>query len=337
MIERLKNLYTDIATRLAPDCVSTPLKALSSLTGTPATLFDPSSKGTAWPRDRMPKGLARSLALLLFLSAKNRVGTADLDAIEEIQAWILAQSAGKGPRTGLEPVLRTAVAVASGSIELHVPVPLRKGSQKFDELRSIEEGRQLFDYLCTATGLDTLAGESILDVGCGVKLTQAILGYGLAVGHYHGVDIDAEMIEFLRTKVTDDRFSFHHINVRNAMYRPQGDALSASIGIGPTERRFDLVIALSLFTHLAPDDYAEMLLLCRRHVRERAGRFLFSTFIDDTLDAPHSDFDPERPLFKALYREDAVRSMVESAGWKIIDFRTPRAHMEHHFVCAPKS
>ena len=61
----------------------------------------------------------------------------------------------------------------------------------------------LIDHLCRHFGLDGQGETEILDVGFGVKLTQAFLAFDLPVGAYVGIDVYGAMIDFLRTNVDD--------------------------------------------------------------------------------------------------------------------------------------
>ena len=91
---------------------------------------------------------------------------------------------------------------------LNVPKRLRRGHSRWKELESVAEGVELIQLICRNLGIADLGNSSVLDVGCGSKFVQAILDRGLPVGHYRGVDVFPELIEFLSTNVSDPRFSF---------------------------------------------------------------------------------------------------------------------------------
>ena len=174
---------------------------------------------------------------------------------------------------------------------------------------------------------------SLLDIGCGVKFSQAILNRCLPVGAYHGVDVDAEMIAYLKSAVSDPRFSYHHIDVHNRRYNKRGAPLSAETDVGASGRRFDVVGLFSVFSHLEPHDYQAMLALARRHVADD-GTLVFTTFIRDDIAGDFQDENPERPLLRALYREDAVRRYAADAGWRVEQIVPPR-RAQHYVVCRP--
>lgn len=69
----------------------------------------------------------------------------------------------------------------SGRI-LQVPRHLRRGGKARDEDESVASGLQLIQLMCRRFNLPGLGGSSVLDMGCGCKLVQALLEYDLAVG-----------------------------------------------------------------------------------------------------------------------------------------------------------
>lgn len=91
--------------------------------------------------------------------------------------------------------------------KLSVPPPhLRRGAGKAFEDSSIDSDRHILTYMTEALGHETLADARVLDMGCGTKFTQAILGYDIPIGEYIGVDVFREMIQFLsEATVGDDR------------------------------------------------------------------------------------------------------------------------------------
>ena len=99
---------------------------------------------------------------------------------------------------------------------------------------------------------------------------------------------------------------------------------------------FDVICLFSVFTHLAPDDYVNMLKVSRRYIRED-GWLLFSTFIDDTLSTDFEDRVPGRPLLNAVYREGFARRMIAEARWEAVSFHPRQKHIQHHFVCRPRA
>ena len=221
---------------------------------------------------------------------------------------------------------------ARAPTSLEVPRELRKGSRRDDVDSSIQQGVEQIGFICRAIGRPSLEGLSLLDIGCGVKFSQVFLNRGLPIGAYHGVDVDGAMIAHLKTAVSDPRFSYHHIDVHNRRYNKQGAPLTPETDLGAGGRKFDVVGLFSVFSHLEPPDYQAMLALGRRHVADD-GRLIFTTFIRDDIPGDFQDENPERPLLRALYREEVVRRYAGTAGWRVETIACPKR--QHYVVCAP--
>ena len=243
---------------------------------------------------------------------------------------------------------------------LGVPLELRRGALKNDEEKSIESGRRLIELMCRRLGTKDLASARLLDMGCGVKLTQAFLSMDLPIGEYVGIDVYAEMIEYLRANVQDPRFSFHSIDVHNAMYNPDGVPLSAGTRLPVEEAYFDYICLFSVFTHLAPHDFDAMLKLLRPYIKP-GGRMIFSAFLHEHTEGGHGfvdkfarklaeknveleappappdfvDFDPKNPLKVAIYSRQYAIDLFEGSGWEIESINDPLEYIQHHFVCKP--
>ena len=59
---------------------------------------------------------------------------------------------------------------------LTVPRELRRGGRADDEEDSVGTGLELVKLICRSFGLQDLGNSDVLDMGCGNKLVQAILG-----------------------------------------------------------------------------------------------------------------------------------------------------------------
>jgi SAM-dependent methyltransferase len=250
---------------------------------------------------------------------------------------------------------------------LNIPLKFKRGAYR-DHETTIESAVFLIRYTCDRLGVVDLTGWGVLDVGCGTKFTEAFLDRGLPVGSYVGVDVCAEMIDFLQENVRDLRFEYRHIDVRNERYNPDAPAMTEDTDLGLGDRRFDLICLFSVFTHLAPHDYRMMLRLLRRYVRPH-GRLIYTLFIDELTDGgygfvdsidrtlasrvepvsdvdlrvkqaardvkPFVDLDPYRPLLRALYSREYARALIDGTGWTPLELLPPNEHAQHHFICAP--
>jgi SAM-dependent methyltransferase len=251
---------------------------------------------------------------------------------------------------------------------LPVPPKLQRGNHRRRE-EWIESGLFVVDVLCRAMGRPDLAGVDVLDVGCGTKIVKTVLDNSLPIGRYVGVDVSAEVISWLQENVSDPRFEFHHVDVRNDLYNPDGTPLDELERLPVAMSDFDLICLFSVFTHLAPDDYVAMLHLLRRHVRPD-GRLVFSLFLNDpdhpsplgllvedmlasddpavveqaeaavarALEAKDRGFldeIPEIPLLQARYDKDFALKLLEGTGWEVVSIDPPDRYIQHSMVCRP--
>lgn len=258
-------------------------------------------------------------------------------------------------------------------MEFDVPRALRRGRWRHrDEDGWLASAHALLDLLTSSFGLADLSDTALLDMGCGTKLTKAILESRIPIGRYVGVDVSSDIIQFLTDSVHDSRFEFHHLDAHNDLYNPGGRPLDTFERLPVGEDLFGIISLFSVFTHLAPADYRAMLELLRPHV-DPSGGLLFSVFIHqdevdpaleraierrvaagdpDTLKAieerlaagapaasePPDFLDriPERPLLEAVYSERYARELIEGTGWEVAALHPPRpAVIQHYFVCRP--
>jgi len=255
-------------------------------------------------------------------------------------------------------------------MRLDVPRALHRGRHRSDE-DWFASGVALLDLLSRSFGLPDLSSASLLDVGCGTKFTKVILEAGVPIRRYVGVDVSAEVIEFLAANVDDPRFAFCHLDAHNDLYNPTGQPLDSFKRLPVGDEQFDIISLFSVFTHLAPHDYRAMLELLRPHVAESGG-LLFSLFVDQGIDPAQreafnrelkrrreagdleviraieahagGEFEvpdfvdriPDRPLLEAVYSERYARELIEGTGWEVVALHPPQLPIvQHHFVCRP--
>jgi SAM-dependent methyltransferase len=227
----------------------------------------------------------------------------------------------------------------------------------------------LIGHMCDHIGVGDLGDLDVLDFGCGVRFTQAFLNRSVPIGHYVGVDVSREVIDFLRANVSDPRFEHFHLDAQNDMYNPNGQALAEMTVPEIEGRRFDLICLFSVFTHLAPADYVAMLRLLRRFVRPD-GRLFYTLYINETTAGGHGYIDrmtkalaasedprikeaagarvaeggeppdfrdaiPTQPLAVAVYSRRHAIELVADTGWELMSVSPPDIHLQHHIVCAP--
>ena len=252
--------------------------------------------------------------------------------------------------------------------QLAVPPGLMRTNQPTTE-HWIESGRFAVELLCRTLDREDLATVELLDVGCGTKLAKTLIDSRMPVGRYTGVDASRPVINWLRAHVTDPRFEFHHLDAHNAKYNPGGLKLDRFDRLPVGARPFEMICLFSVFTHLAPDDYAAMLRLLREHAKPDAA-LLFSLFVhdpdytspyaeavaaglesDDPQVRAHTeaavaevrrtrdertrfvDVIPDRPLEVARYDRDYALELVEGSGWEVVGLHPPERFIQHYMVC----
>jgi SAM-dependent methyltransferase len=268
------------------------------------------------------------------------------------------------------PVIAPGARGGRRASSLNVPARFVRGACD-DHDESIRSARWLITHMCELLGLTDLGGTEVLDFGCGVKFSEALINGSLPVKRYVGFDVYRDLISFLQENVEDQRFEYFHIDAHNAMYNPAGQTLTAELKLPIDGQTFDLILLLSVFTHLEPSDYRTMLTLLRRFANPETV-LVYSLYIDaltaggyglmdswartlsqaedqfagavaEHVDrttgarqvAPFKDLDPSRPLRWALYSESHARQLVEGTGWKVLRLSPPGPYIQHHFVCAP--
>src|SRR5262245_34802722 len=166
---------------------------------------------------------------------------------------------------------------------LIVPPEFNRNSITVTSLMTPEQsGIWLLDRMRRQIGFETYAEKKVLDFGCGVRFTQAIINTELPFGRYFGVDIFRPMIEFLQNSVGDDRFSYYFLDAYHPIYNPNGKMLSPSSTLSINERDFDIVCMFSVITHQYPHDSKNIFSILREYTRA-GGHLFFTCFLDESI------------------------------------------------------
>ncbi len=214
---------------------------------------------------------------------------------------------------------------------------------------------ELLGVLAEVLGAADLAGKRVLDVGCGVKFTRAILNNDLEIGSYTGLDVDLAVIDFLTDAVDDERFAFDRIDVYNERYNPTGTRLDSDFSLPVTGTTFDAITGYSLFTHLDPHDFLHMARIMREAASPRT-RLVVTAYLDLHSDGGHGFIDtfsegfgasmlgcakggyldvyPDDPLNVTLYDEGYARALFAEAGWTVDEILDPTPAAQHTVVAS---
>jgi SAM-dependent methyltransferase len=207
--------------------------------------------------------------------------------------------------------LRAALSPA----RLAVPPAFNRNSSTVTSLKPPEEaGLWLLERMRLQIGFESYADKSVLDFGCGVRFTQAIINSGFQIGRYYGVDSFRDMIEFLENNVHDSRFAYYHLNAYHPLYNALGIELSAETRLPAAERTFDVVCMFSVITHQYPKDSRWIFTMLRRYVREH-GHLFFTCFADEFIPT-FEDRSAERNGGRCFYNPTFLNELVEGCGWR---------------------
>lgn len=202
-----------------------------------------------------------------------------------------------------------------GRRRLRIPEGFNRNSAKVTALMPPEQsGRWLLERMRQHVGFDTYAGKAILDFGCGVRFSQAIINAGLEVGSYVGVDNYLEMVEFLQSEVRDSRFMYHHLDAYHPLYNRVGRRMSVNTRLPIAESAFDIVCMFSVITHQNPTDSESIFRMLRRHVAP--GGSLFFTYFGDAHIDTFEDRSQEQNGGICFYNPDFLCALVERNGWR---------------------
>lgn len=178
-----------------------------------------------------------------------------------------------------------------------------------------ESGRWLLERMRQHVGFSDYADIHLLDFGCGVRFSQAILNTGLNIGSYTGVDNYAEMIAFLARAVTDSRCSYVFFDAHHAIYNPKGRPIGQHASLPLNAGAYDVVSMFSVITHQSPEESTAIFTLLRKHVKAE-GHLFFTCFLDETI----ASFEDRSPAGltgeRCYYNPSFLTAMVAECGWE---------------------
>src|SRR5262249_2280595 len=184
-------------------------------------------------------------------------------------------------------------------------------------------GEESVHYLKALAGLQPT--DRVLDLGCGSGRTARVLTRELrAPGSYDGLDVVPGSIAWCRKRYrrrTRAPFIFTWADLHNTLYNPGGVRSASSSRLPYPAGSFDLVFAISLFTHLLQSSADHYIGEAKRTLAP-GGRMLLTWFLlaDLEMPAPALDFgtimgvtavaDPAIPEAAVAYPEQWVRERI---------------------------
>lgn len=179
----------------------------------------------------------------------------------------------------------------------------------------LEQGMHHLHYLTDYAGLQP--SHRVLDIGCGIGRSAVALTHYLSPkGSYEGLDIVKQGIRWCQNHISSryPNFRFRCVSLRNELYRSSPYPASAFIFPFP-DQEFDCVFAISLFTHLSPEDAFHYLDEIHR-VMKKEGTCLATFFLYDR-EREHSFHPPffNFPVDMGTYRLMTKQVRVANVAW----------------------
>lgn len=142
-------------------------------------------------------------------------------------------------------------------------------------------GQEFLTYYKDRCGLQP--NHRVLDMGCGIGRMAVPLTKYLATGSYEGFDIVRSGVRWCQKNITTKypRFKFQIADIYNKQYNPRGRYKPGEYRFPFSDAEFNLVILISVFTHMLPSDLDHYLSEISR-VLKPGGKCLITYFLQDS-------------------------------------------------------
>jgi ubiquinone/menaquinone biosynthesis C-methylase UbiE len=171
--------------------------------------------------------------------------------------------------------------------------------------------------------------HNVLEIGCGIGKVAVRLGKMLAPnGHYYGVDVIHDSIEWCQNNITarHPNIEFIHVDAESAMYNPKGTSQPTETRLAIADGSIDRILLYSVFTHLFEPDIRNYLSEFRRLLKP-TGAVLATWFVidDAALAAVRSKPSPLGSFIRFPYRI--------SMGCWVNDISAPQGAVGYAMPC----
>ena len=143
--------------------------------------------------------------------------------------------------------------------------------------------------------------DKVLDIGCGIgRIARPLTSYLSSEGSYFGFDIVQLGINWCNRKYKKFiNFHFQYIPLKNDLYNLSTDNKPSKFTFPYDSSFFDLVVLISVFTHMQEEDM-------RRYITEisrvlKSGKYCFCTFFLITKETDEYLIKSKNPFFKFRY------------------------------------
>ncbi|MFP5240492.1 MAG: methyltransferase domain-containing protein [Acidobacteriota bacterium] len=198
-------------------------------------------------------------------------------------------------------------------------------------------GRMLLYHLAARTGIP-LEQMDLLDYGCGSRFADAIVNLDIPIKSYTGVDVKADMVEFLDANVRDERLSFHYMDAFSYVYNKAAPPLDidSTLPEALSGRRFGVISMFSVLTHQTPENALYILTMLRRYVAD-AGMLFFTANIEGSIEF-YAEKNRNVPTGASMYSLELLAKLLRMAGWRVSSL-LPRFYsglpMMESLLCLP--
>jgi SAM-dependent methyltransferase len=212
-----------------------------------------------------------------------------------------------------------------------IPVPPTDLSICFGGGDYARSARMLLDFFIRHAGLQP--DERVLDVGCGAgRAAWGLAEYLSGAGSYRGFDTFPAGVDWCRENLSPrlPNFEFRSVDVFSGVYNPCSNESAESLRFPYADNSFDLVVLVSVFTHMLPADVANYIAEIAR-VLAPGGRVFATWYLMNdaargllATHASNPDFtrryggfwvaDPHSLEDAVAYEEHLVRAMLEHVG-----------------------
>lgn len=195
----------------------------------------------------------------------------------------------------------------------------------------IKQGQEWLNLFIEEGGL--LPTHTVLDIGSGIgRIALPMMDY--LKGEYQGFDAVKTGVDWCQKHISSRKpnFRFEYIELHNDLYNSKG--IRASEFVFPYQNQaFDFVCAISVFTHLQPNETENYIRQIKR-VMKPGGRAVLTFFLLDTDTLGLMENNPGGLRFKhhypnysllnhkvraanVAYQRSYIYSLLETSGFKI--------------------
>lgn len=169
--------------------------------------------------------------------------------------------------------------------------------------------------------------SSLLDWGCGAgRLAVGVREHMGQIRDYHGVDVQAELIDWAQENLAGPGVRFTLVDVRNERYNPDG---STEHTIAAEPNSVNVFYAYSVFSHMNADDTKAYLTLIGE-ILATDGKALITCFVEEDVPAWEENPQGYGPLewkgrlHCTRFSREAFETLVRGAGLGVDRFEYGR-------------